>query len=95
MFFASNPSGQTAAIKLIERTSKNHHAVDDDVQICKDLTAAAERFEKDKRILRVVDVLYTKDEKFSSTTALDSVAIVLAPVTRETLANWVRSQSMG
>ena len=64
VFFASNPSGQTAAIKLMERTSKNHHVVDDEVQICKDVTAAAERFDDDKRILRVVDVIYLKNEKF-------------------------------
>lgn len=85
-FFASNPSGQIAAIKLIKLWM---------MKICKNWTAAAERFENIRWILRVIDIIYTKNEKFLSTMAFDSIAIVLTPVPRETLANWVGSRSKG
>ena len=93
VFFASNTSGEMAAIKLIERTSQNHRAVDDEIQVCKDVTAAAERVGDDKRILRVVDIIYTNNERFLSTMAFDNVAIVLQPLTPKTLADWVGVRS--
>lgn len=62
-FFDSNPSGQIAAIKLMERTSKNHHAVNNEVQIRLNVTAAAEQVDNNRRILRVIDVIYHKKQE--------------------------------
>ena len=83
----TNSLGKVAAVKMMERTSKNYGSVDAEVQICKEITAFAEKSDEGRRILRVVEVLYSDNEKFSSTVAFDNVAVVLQPVTSSTLAD--------
>ncbi|KAI4266656.1 MAG: hypothetical protein L6R35_006924 [Caloplaca aegaea] len=65
VFFGTNPLGEVAAIKMLERTSKNHGIVDAEVRVCNEVTAFAEKSDDGGRIMRVVEVLYSKDEKFS------------------------------
>jgi hypothetical protein len=95
VFFASSTSGEMAAIKLLERTPRNYCAVDAEVQVCKAVTAGAEQWDDGERVLRVVEVIYTDQESFSSKTAFDNVAIVLKPMTPQTLADWVGTRSNG
>jgi hypothetical protein len=95
VFFASNPLGHVAAIKVIERTAKSHHRVDAEVQRCLEVSAFADQCDDSERILRVADVIYTNEEKFSPKAAFDSVAIVMRPMTPQTLADWVGIRSKG
>ncbi|KAL8647821.1 MAG: hypothetical protein Q9210_005333 [Variospora velana] len=87
VLLGTNPLGEVAAIKMLERTSKNHGIVDAEVRVCNEVTAFAEKSDDGGRILRVVEVLYSKDEKFSSKAAFDNVAVVLLPMTPQTLAD--------
>ena len=95
VFFASTTSGDVAAIKMMERTSRNYRNVDAEVEVCKEVTAFAERSDDGERILRATEVIYSNDEKFSPKRAFDNVAVVLKPMTRETLADWVGIRSKG
>lgn len=93
--FASNSFGHVAAIKIIERTAKNHHSVDAEVQRCLEVSAFANQHDDSERILRVADVIYTNEEKFLPKAGFDNVAIVMRPMTPHTLMDWVGSQSKG
>ena len=95
VFLGTNPLGEVAAVKMMERTSKNYGIVDAEIQICKEVTAFAKTSDEGGRILRVVEVLYSKDEKFSSTVAFDNVAVVLQPMTPQTLADMCGIKSKG
>ncbi len=77
VFFASNPSGHVAAIKVIERTAKSHHSVDAEVQRCLEVSAFADQCDDGERILRVADVIYTNEEKFSPKAAFDNAQKVI------------------
>ncbi|MCJ1466001.1 hypothetical protein MMC07_004620 [Pseudocyphellaria aurata] len=79
--------GEVAAVKMMERTSKNSGIVDAEIQISREVTAFAENADEEGRILRVVEVLYSQDEKFSSMVAFDIVAVIVQPVTSGTLAH--------
>ena len=95
VFFASNRLGHAAAIKIIERTAKNHDRVDAEVQRSRDMTAFANKWDDSERILRVTEIIYTNEERFSPTTPFDNVAIVMQPVTHETLTDWLGNRSKG
>ena len=95
VFLATHPFGEVAAIKMMERTSKNYAMVDAEVRICNEVTAFAGKPDDGGRILRVVEVLYSKDEKFSSKAPFDNVAIVLQPMTPQTLADICGVKSNG
>jgi hypothetical protein len=95
VFFASNPRGDRAAIKLVERISRTSGAVDTEVRTYEDVTAMAEKCDEDERIVRLVEVLYTDGERLSSEKTFDDVALVLAPVTPMTLSDLVGVRSKG
>lgn len=95
VFFASNRLGHAAAIKIIERTVKNHDRVDAEVQRFRDLTVFANKWNDSERILRMTEIIYINEERFSLTTPFDNVAIVMQPVTPETLTDWLGNRSKG
>ncbi|KAL8905547.1 MAG: hypothetical protein Q9207_002573 [Kuettlingeria erythrocarpa] len=95
VFFASNALGDMAAIKMIERTSKNYRNVDAEIEVCKEVTAFAKQSEDGERILRATEFIYSNEEKFSSKRAFDNVAVVLWPMTPQTLADLVGVRSKG
>lgn len=95
MYFASNSLSHVTAIKVIERTAKNHHNVDAEVQRCLKMSAFADQCDDSEKILRAADVIYTNEKKFSPKAAFDNVAIVMRPMTSQTLANWVGIRSKG
>lgn len=95
VFFASDPTGDVAAIKMVERTSRNCHGVDEEIQTLQEVTHFAQRSDDDERILRMEEVIYTNGEEFSSKTAFDNVAIVLKPITPETFGELVGTRSKG
>ena len=95
VFFGSNALGEVAAVKMMDRSLRNYGTVDAEVQTCKAITTFAEKSDEGRRILRVVEVLYSKDEKFSSDVVFDQVAVVLQPVARQTLADIDGLQSSG
>jgi hypothetical protein len=95
VFLGTNPLGEVAAVKIMERTLKTCGIVDAEIQICKEVTAFAERSDEGRRILRAVEVVYTRDEKFSSKVAFDNVAVVLQPMTPQTLDDLWRANTGG
>jgi hypothetical protein len=95
VFFAFNPRGDRAAIKLVERISRTSGTVDTEVRTYEDVTAMAEKCDEDERIVRLVEVLYTHGERLSSEKTFDDVALVLAPVTPMTLSDLVGVRSKG
>lgn len=95
VFFASNSLGDVAALKIMERTTQDYHAIDAEVQRCKEVTAFAIQSDPDRRILRLIDVIYTNEEKFSPTASFDNVAMVMQPMTPHTLQEWVGIRSKG
>ncbi|KAL8941859.1 MAG: hypothetical protein Q9216_002003 [Gyalolechia sp. 2 TL-2023] len=95
VFFASNASGDVAAIKMMERTPKHYRNVDAEIEVCKELTAFAEQSKDGERILRATEVIYSNEERFSLKRAFDSVAVVLWPMTPQTLADLVGIRSKG
>ncbi|KAF2969142.1 hypothetical protein GQX73_g4381 [Xylaria multiplex] len=95
VFFASDRSANMAAIKVVERTSRNYHNVDKEIETIREVTNFAQKSDDEERILRMVEVIYPNGEKFSSKTAFDNVVIVLKPITSGTFADLVRTQSKG
>lgn len=95
VFFASDPLGSMAAIKVMERTSRNCDAVDEEIQTLQEVTDLAQRTDDGERVMRVVEVIYSNGEKFSSRTAFDNVGIVLQPMTPHTFGDLVGTRSRG
>ena len=95
IFFASNRLDHAVIIKIIERTVKNHDRVDVKVQRSRDITAFANKWDDSERILRVTEIIYTNEERFSPTTLFDNVAIVMQPMTPKTLTDWLGNRSKG
>lgn len=81
VFFASDPAGNSAAIKVVERTWRNRHTVAAEIETLQEVTKLSQSSEDGELVLRMADVIYTNGEEFSSTTAFDNVAIVLVPIT--------------
>ena len=94
VFFASDQSANVAAIKVVERTSRNYHSVDKDIEILREVTNLAQNSDDGERILRMTEVIHCNSEEFSST-AFDNVAIVLKPITPKTFCNLVGTRSKG
>ncbi|KAL9014351.1 MAG: hypothetical protein Q9173_001000 [Seirophora scorigena] len=93
--FATNTSGNIAAIEMIERTSKNYRNVDAEIQVCKEVTAFAEQLKDSERIVRAMEIIYSNEENFSFKRAFDNIAVVLWPMTPQTLADLVGPRSKG
>jgi hypothetical protein len=95
VFFASDPSGKIAAIKVVERTCRNRDSVDKEIQTLQEVTALAQNSDDGERVVRMVEVIYSSSQTFSSTTAFDHVAIVLQPMTPKTFVDLMTSRSKG
>lgn len=95
VFFASDSSGDVAAIKVVERTPRNCHLVDVEIQTLQRVTSLARRSDDDERVVRVAEVIYSNGEEFSSKTVFDNVAIVLKPVTPQTFGDLLGTRSKG
>lgn len=64
-------------------------------QPCKDMTAFTNRRDDNERILRVAEVIYTNQERFSHTAVFDNFAIAMQPMTPQTLTVWLGNRSKG
>lgn len=95
VFFGSNRSGTVAAIKVVERTARNCHSVDEEIETLKRVTEFADKSDNGERILRMAEVIYSNGEEFSSKTVFDNIAIALQPITPQTLADFVGIRSKG
>ncbi|KAM3065428.1 hypothetical protein ACMFMG_011451 [Clarireedia jacksonii] len=95
VFFASDRSGKMAAIKVVERTSKNYGSVDKEIEILQKVTDLAKNSVDGERILHMEEVIYSNGEEFSSKTAFDNVAIVLKPVTPRTFGDLLGTRNKG
>lgn len=95
VFFASDPSGSMAAIKVMERASRNCDAVDEEIQTLQEVTDLAQRTDDGERVIRVAEVIYSNGEKFSSRTAFDNVGIILKPMTPYIFGDLVGTRSRG
>ncbi|KAI0965883.1 kinase-like domain-containing protein [Xylaria arbuscula] len=93
VFFASDRSGNTAAIKVVERSSRNCDAVNKEIDILRKVTEVANSSADGERILRMEQVIYSNGEEFSSKEVFDTVAIVLKPVTPQTFRNLLETRS--
>lgn len=95
VFFASDSSSNMAAIKVLERTSRNCHRVDEEIQTLKELTDILTRSPEGERVVRMTEVIYFGSKEFSSNAAFDNVALVLQPMTPQTFGDLVGTQSKG
>ena len=95
VFFASDPSGNMAAVKVVERTNQNCDSIDKEIQTLQEVTNLARNSDDGERVVRMVEVLYSSGKKFSSTTAFDNVAIVLQPMTPKTFVDLITNRSKG
>ncbi|KAI1739753.1 kinase-like domain-containing protein [Xylaria scruposa] len=89
VFFASDTSGDTAAIKMMERTSENCALIDEEIKTMKAVTDLARKSRDSELVMHMVDVIYTRSENFSSQEAFDQVYVVLKPITSRTLLDLV------
>jgi hypothetical protein len=95
VFFASDRSGDVAAIKVVERTSRNCDSVDKEIDILQKVTDLAKSSVDSERILRMEQVLYSNGKEFSSKITFDNVAIVLKPMTPQTFRDLLGTQNKG
>ncbi|PQE15615.1 ste kinase protein [Rutstroemia sp. NJR-2017a BBW] len=95
VFFASDQSGNIAAIKVVERTSRNYNRVDREIDILQKVTDLAKSSIDGERILRMEQAIYSNGEEFSSKTAFDNIAIVLKPMTPRTYGALLRTKHKG
>ena len=95
VFFASDQSANVAAIKVVERTFRNCHSVDKEIETLWEVTNLAQKSDDGERILRMAEVIYSNGKEFSSKTAFDNVAIVLKPMTPQTFGDLVGTWSKG
>ena len=87
VFQATNQRNEVAAVKVLERTSKNADDVDTEVSISAAVTKLAKERDEDGRIVRQIDVLYASGKSLSPDLPFDEVAIILQPMTPETFHN--------
>jgi hypothetical protein len=95
VFFASDKSGNVAAIKVVERTSENYQSVDKEIETLREVTNLAQESDDGERILCMVEVIYSNGKEFSSKTVFDNVAIVLKPMTPRTFDDLLGTRSKG
>lgn len=93
VFFASDSSGNVAALKVLGRTSRNYHIVDEEIEILQKVTDVADKSDNGEQILRMVEVIYSEGENISS--AFDDVGVVLKPMTPKILTELVETRSIG
>ncbi len=95
VFFASSSAGEMAAMKTMERNSRNHRAVDTEVRLCREMTEFVNGLDYDnrERIVRVVQVVYSDGEVFLPDRPFDTVALALRPLTPETLSALARGRT--
>lgn len=60
---------------MVQRTSRNYHCVDKDIDTLREVTNLAQTSDDGKRIVRMAEVIYSNGEEFSSKTAFDNVAM--------------------
>ncbi|KAK2731287.1 hypothetical protein FQN57_003533 [Myotisia sp. PD_48] len=87
VFFASDQSANVAAVKVVERTPRNCHSVDNEIKILQEVTKLAQKSSDDERIVCMTEAIYSIGEEFCSKMAFDNIAIVLKPMTPRTLVD--------
>jgi serine/threonine protein kinase len=95
VFLASNSKNQVVAVKIMECTSKSAGVVDKEIGRYRDLTALAQKRDDEGRLVRLKKTIDPRDEEFTSGTAFEDVALVLEPMTPETLDDLVGNRSIG
>lgn len=80
---------------MVERTSRNHRVVDEEIEILREVTNLVEALSEGERIVRMTEVIYSNGKDFSSKTVFDNVAIVLTPITPRTFGSLVGTRSKG
>jgi hypothetical protein len=65
VFFASDHSTNMAAIKVVERNSRNYHSVDNEIETLRRVTDHAQKADDGDRIVRMAEVIYAHSEQFS------------------------------
>ena len=80
---ATDSKGRIAAIKTVERRSRNANHVKNEVRILKELTTLAESEGAQDQILRLIDVIYPKTEEYTND-PFEEITLVLQPCVRET-----------
>jgi hypothetical protein len=93
VFFASDSSGNVAAIKIMERTSRNCRRVDDEIQTLNKVTELVQNAINHEQVLRVAEVIYSNEMEFCPKVAFDNVAIVLVPLIPKTFNDMVGKSS--
>ena len=94
VFLGSNSKNQAVAVKIMERTSETAVIVEKESTRCRELTALAKERDDGGRLVRLKEIIDTREVP-SSSSAFDDVALVLEPMTPQTLADLVGDRSRG
>jgi hypothetical protein len=89
---ATDSKGRIAAIKTVERKSRNANHVKNEVRILKELTTLAESEGAQDQILRLIDVIYPKTEEYTND-PFEEIALVLQPCVRETFDSLITARN--
>ncbi|XMA09772.1 hypothetical protein WAI453_002563 [Rhynchosporium graminicola] len=95
VFFASDPSDNVAAIKVVERTFRSRDNINKEIQTLQEVTNLTSRSDDSEQLLRMVDVIHTKNEELSSTTSLRQCCHCSAANDAPDLGDLIGSRSMG
>jgi serine/threonine protein kinase len=95
VFLTSNSKNEVVAVKIIERNSRNASAMDRELQAFQDITALAKKHDQKMRIIRVKEVIRHKSSESSSRMPFKEIAVVIDPLTPQTLSNLMENSTKG
>ncbi|EPE08517.1 camk family protein kinase [Ophiostoma piceae UAMH 11346] len=86
---ATNATNEMAAVKVVDRTLQAAPAVAAEIETNRKVTEMAQAHDVDEHIVRQREVIYLDSEAHPGRAAFDEVAIVLQPLTPQTMSNFM------
>ena len=86
---ATNTTNEMAAVKVVDRTIQAAPAVAAEIETSRKVTEMAQAHDEDGHIVRLREVIYLGAEAHPSGAAFDEVAIVLQPLTAQTMKDFL------
>ena len=94
VFLGSNSKNEMVAIKIMMHTSRTAGAIDGEIAQCRELTALAQKWDDGGRLVRLKEVIDPRKASPSSS-IFEDVALVLEPMTPQTLSDLIKSGGEG
>lgn len=95
VFLATNTKNETVAVKIMELNSTSKRSVDNEIAICRALTALAKNHDNGERIVRLKETIDPREEATRASCVFDEVGIVLEPMTPMTLSDLIGERTSG